>query len=71
MLSQFGSGRIGKGKNVLGERKERIFRILRIGTHRGGRVYRVVDGGFLRVVVMVSMMIMIITFEARASQALA
>ena len=48
---------------MLGEREERIFRILRIGTHLGGKVRRVADGGFLRVVVVVLMMIMISKLE--------
>lgn len=69
LLGWFGSGRIGKGEDVLGKRQERIFRILRIGTHLGQSV-RGVDGrlcGLLWLWFDVDVLIIII-FEAPASR---
>ena len=50
MLGGFGGGWVGESEDVLGEREERILRILGIGTHLElqSRVSKMVDGGLSR-----------------------
>jgi hypothetical protein len=67
-LTGFWGGGIGKSEDVLGDGEERVFRILRIGTHLelGDRGLRRAGGMYLKGRFVVAVGLLKVAFEAGA-----